>query len=118
MADEPVDVVLLLDMLHYVDDEIAAAVFRRSFQMLAPGGLVEARCTIQASGRLSWSWRLEQARIRLAGYGAWYRSPDRMAELLADAGFTVIVKEVTANPELAWLVGQATKEAAGAAPRP
>jgi cyclopropane fatty-acyl-phospholipid synthase-like methyltransferase len=117
MADEPVDVVLLLDMLHYVDDEIAAAVFRRSFQMLAPGGLVVARCTIQASGRLSWSWRLEQARIRMAGYEAWYRSADRVAELLAESGFTVIVNEVTANPELAWLVGQATKEAAGVVPR-
>ena len=118
LADAPADVVLLLDMLHYVDDAIVTAVFRRSLQALAPGGLLVARCTVQAPGRPSWSWRLEQARIRLAGYGAWYRSPDRMAELLADAGFTVIVKEVTANPELAWLVGQATKEAAGAAPRP
>jgi SAM-dependent methyltransferase len=118
LAGAPAEVVLLLDMLHYVDDAITAAVFRRSFQALAPGGLLVARCTVQAPGRPSWSWRLEQARIRMAGYGAWYRSPARMAELLADAGFTVIVKEVTANPELAWLVGQAKKEAAGAAPRP
>ena len=38
-----------------------------------------------------------------------------MAGLLAEAGFTVLVQEVTANPELAWLVGQAKKEAADAA---
>jgi hypothetical protein len=75
-----------------------------------------ARCTIRPAGKPSWSWRLEKARIRLSGHEAWYRSPERLTELLAEAGFTVIVREITANPELAWLVGQAKKEAAHAAP--
>jgi predicted exporter/SAM-dependent methyltransferase len=116
LSAAPVDVVLLLDMLHYVDEATAAELFRRSFQLLAEGGLLVARCTIRPVGRTSWSWRLEKARIRLSGHEAWYRSPEKMAELLAEAGFTVIVQEVTANPELAWLVGQAKKEAAHAAP--
>ncbi len=34
-----------------------------------------------------------------------------MAGLLTKAGFTVIINEVTANPELAWIVGLAKKEA-------
>jgi SAM-dependent methyltransferase len=117
LSAAPVDVVLLLDMLHYVDEATAAELFRRSFQLLAEGGLLVARCTIRPVGRTSWSWRLEKARIRLSGHEAWYRSPEKMAELLAEAGFTVIVQEVTANPELAWLVGQAKTEAAHAAPR-
>ncbi|MDO9066959.1 MAG: class I SAM-dependent methyltransferase, partial [Deltaproteobacteria bacterium] len=116
LPGDPADVVLLLDMLHYVDDEIAASVFSKSFQMLADGGLLVARCTIRPSGRPSWSWRLEKARIKLSGHEAWYRSPQEMAGLLTKAGFTVIVNEVTANPELAWIVGLAKKEATCAAP--
>ncbi len=111
LAGDPADVVLLLDMLHYVDDEIAASVFRESFQMLAPGGLLVARCTICPSGRPSWSWWFEKTRIKLSGNEAWYRSPEEMAGLLTKAGFTVIINEVTANPELAWIVGLAKKEA-------
>lgn len=116
LPDAPADVVLLLDMLHYVNDTTSREVFRKSFQILGKGGLLVARYTIRPAGRPSWSWRLEKARIRLSGHEAWYRSPERLAELLAEAGFTVLVQEVTANPELAWLVGQANKEAAHAAP--
>jgi len=116
LSGEPVDVVLLLDMLHYVDDEIAAEIFRKSFQILAEGGLLVARCTVRPAGRPSWSWLLEKARIQLSGHKAWYRSPEKIAELLAEAGFAVIVREVTANPELAWVVGQTKKEAVDAAP--
>jgi SAM-dependent methyltransferase len=116
VSGDPADIILLLDMLHYVDDGIVATIFRKSFQMLAEGGLVVARCTLRPSGRPSWSWRLETARIRLSGHEAWFRSPEKMAGLLAEAGFTVIVQEVTANPELAWIVGQAKKEGAGATP--
>ncbi|MFA6284342.1 MAG: methyltransferase domain-containing protein [Desulfurivibrionaceae bacterium] len=116
VSGNPADIVLLLDMLHYVDDGIIAAIFRKSFQMLAEGGLVVARCTLRPSGRPSWSWRLETTHIKLSGHEAWFRSPEKMAGLLAEAGFTVIVQEITANPELAWIVGQAKKEAAGAAP--
>ncbi len=116
LPGDPVDVVLLLDMLHYVDDETAASLLRRSFEVLAAGGLVVARCSVRPSGRPSWAWRLEKARIRLSGHEAWYRPPEKIAALLVEAGFQVIVREVSANPELAWLVGLAQKEAAGAAP--
>jgi predicted exporter/SAM-dependent methyltransferase len=106
------DLVLLLDMLHYVDDEAAVSVFHKSFQMLAPGGILVARCTLRPSGRPSWAWQLEKARIQIAGHKPWYRSPEEMAELLTEAGFTVIVNEISAvNPELVWMVGQAKKEA-------
>jgi uncharacterized protein len=110
------DVVLLLDMLHYVDDETAAAVFQKSFQMLSAEGILVARCTLRPPGRPSWSWRIEQARIHMSGHQPFYRSPDEMAGLLIKAGFTVIVNEVSAvNSELVWVVGQVKKDATCAA---
>lgn len=111
LADGSADVVLLLDMLHYVDDATVEALLQRSFRMLAPGGILVTRCSVVSGGRRSWAWRLEEARIRMSGHRPWFRSPDALAGLLATAGFAVVVNEVTANPELAWLVGVASKEA-------
>ena len=118
LPDDPADVVLLLDMLHYLDDETAKAVFHKSFQSLALEGILVTRFTIRPAGRPSWSWRLENTRIKVSGQKAWYRTSENMAELLKEAGFAVIVNEVTAaNPELVWMVGLAQKEAACAAQR-
>lgn len=108
----PADAVLLLDMLHYLDDETAAAIFLKSFHALNPKGLLVARCTIHPSGRPSWSWRLEDRRIQISGRRPWYRSPEVLARLMQEAGFAVIVNEVSAaNPELVWLVGRTENEA-------
>lgn len=116
LPGDSADVVLLLDMLHYVDDETAAAVFHKSFQSLVIGGILVTRFTIRPACRPSWSWRLENIRIKVSGQKGWYRSSAKMAELLKEAGFAVIVNEVTAaNPELVWMVGLAHREAACAA---
>ncbi len=110
VVPRPADVVLLLDMLHYLDDETAAAVFKNSFQVLAEKGLLVTRFVIQPTERPSWSWRLEDSRIKISGRHPWYRSPVRMTELLKEAGFIVIVNEVSAgNPELVWMVCRAEK---------
>ena len=119
LPNDPADVVLLLDMLHYVDDEIAKTVFRKSFQSLAIGGVLVARFTVMPAGKTSWSWRLENIRIKISGQKAWYRSSGKMAELLTDAGFSVMLNEVSAgNPELVWMVALAKKESACAARLP
>lgn len=110
LPDGPADLVLLLDMLHYVDDGIAAAIFNKSFQILGSGGVVAMRFTIRPAGRRSFSWLLENVRIKALGQRAWYRSRDKMSALLEQAGFVLLVNEVTAaNPELAWMVGRAEK---------
>ncbi len=107
----PADIVLLLDMLHYLDDETAAAVFKRSFQALGYGGILVTRFVIRPAARPSWSWWLEDVRIRVSGGRTWYRTAERMAELVKEFGFEIIVSEVSAvNPELVWMVGRADKE--------
>jgi SAM-dependent methyltransferase len=109
------DVVLLLDMLHYLDDRTAAAVLDRSFQVLGNNGLLVTRFVLPPAGRPSWSWHLEDSRIKLSGRRPWYRGPERMAEWMRQAGFVLMVNEVsTGNPELFWMVCRAEKEAAGA----
>ncbi len=110
-APRPADIVLLLDMLHYLDDETALAVFKQSFQALRNSGCLVTRFVIQPIARPSWSWRLEDFRIRFSGGKTWYRTAEKTAELMRKAGFEVLVNEVSAvNPELVWLVCSADKE--------
>jgi len=115
----PVDVVLFLDMLHYLDDKTAVAVFKKSSQVLGKDGMVVARLVIQPTGRPSWSWWLEDWRVKVSGHRSWYRSKEQMAELLQEAGFVIIINEVSAtNPELVWVVGRVAKESGSAGQKP
>jgi predicted exporter/SAM-dependent methyltransferase len=101
----PADLILLLDMFHYLDDETAAAVLRNSYDALGENGILVTRFAIRPSGKLSWNWQLEDLRIRFAGGHAYYRSADKMADFMREAGFTVAVNEVSAvNRELIWMV--------------
>ncbi|BHH82328.1 methyltransferase domain-containing protein [Desulforhopalus sp. 52FAK] len=106
------DAVLLLDMIHYLDDETVADVFEKSFQALGEGGVLVTRFVLPPSDKPSWSWHLEDKRIKLSGGAVYYRSADTIAEFIEKAGFEVILNEVsTSNSELVWMVSRVGKEA-------
>ncbi len=108
----PVDVVLLLDMLHYLDDQHLAATLERSCRLLAPGGILVARFVIRPPERRSFSWYFEEFRVRIAGRRTWYRRPEDLAGLMTGCGFVVLTLAPTpSNDELFWLVGRAEEMA-------
>ncbi|WP_028584076.1 methyltransferase domain-containing protein [Desulfogranum mediterraneum] len=99
------ELVLLLDMLHYLDEQTATALLQASRRCLDPGGRVVIRSVLAPPGRRSWSWWLEEYRIRLSGHRASYRSQAQLAELLSRTGYRVTMSQLSpANPELFWLV--------------
>lgn len=106
-----VDLVLLLDMLHYLDDQTVTTLLTNCLQALAPNGLLVIRYAIQPATAPSKAWRLEDYRIRLAGGKPWYRSAARMAELITEAGF-VIDTNITSssNNELVWMIGRPARQ--------
>jgi uncharacterized protein len=107
----PPNLVLLLDMLHYLDDESITTLFANCFQTMADKGLLLTRFVIRPTGTPSWSWKLEEYRIQFSGGKTYYRSADRMAELMEDAGFHIETNMTTlANTELIWLMGRIDKE--------
>lgn len=115
VSGDPAEVVLLLDMLHYLDEQTVRSVFTGSFAALAPGGILVTRFVIRPTGRPSWFWKIEDTRIKISGQRPWYHSAERMAGLMAEVGFVVIVNEVsTANAELVWMVGRTENEVIGA----
>ncbi len=105
------DLVLLLDMLHYLDDLSVQTLFTNCFQGMAHRGIVLARFVTRPDGVPSLSWKLEEYRIKLAGKKTYYRDADTMAVLLKEAGFQVKVNSVSrSNQELVWLMGCASKK--------
>lgn len=108
--EQQADLVLLLDMLHYLDDATVQAILVNSGNILASDGKLLLRFTVERPEKVSFAWRIEDARIRLSGNKAWYRSLDRMAELLQCNGFTVIQKNISShNTELAWIIARSDK---------
>jgi len=109
--ENPADLVLLLDMLHYLDDKSITTLFTDCCQALNNEGLLLIRVVIQPEGSPSWSWKLEDYRIKLSGAKANYRSAERMTELMKKNGFHIESSTVSKkNAELIWLIGRADKK--------
>ncbi len=106
----PPELILLLDMLHYLDDDSLASLFSNCFQSVADQGLLLIRYVTRADTTPSWSWKLEDFRAKLSGGQTHYRSITQMAEFMERSGFSIATNTVSrSNPELIWLIGRAEK---------
>ncbi|WP_051309148.1 MMPL family transporter [Desulfogranum japonicum] len=102
------DCILLLDMLHYLDEQCLKQLLTNCRHILRDHGILAIRFVIRPQGKRSWSWHLEDIRIRLHGGQAHYRSREHIADLCKQAGLTVSVSEVSGNnPELIWIICEA-----------
>lgn len=100
----PVDLVLVLDMLHYLDDAALERLLAETGQRLAGDGLLVVRFVLPVRRPGFW-WRLEDFRVRCAGRRACYRSLAEMRTHMERAGLAVCKAETApSNTELAWLV--------------
>ena len=103
---QPVDVVLLLDMSHYLDEHQLAATLRRSWELLTEGGMLLVRFVVRPQEKRSKCWYLEDWRVRISGRRPWYRRPEDLNRLLAESGFVDLKLEAAINSELFWMVGR------------
>jgi SAM-dependent methyltransferase len=111
LLSQPADLVLLLDMLHYLDDTTITTLLTNCFQALAPNGRLVLRYVILPDTPPSKSWRLEDYRIRLSGGKPWYRSTEEMVGLMTEAGFVMETNMTSSsNNELIWMIGRAAKQ--------
>lgn len=108
---EDIDIALLLDILHYLDDETLATLVANVREALGTQGVLISRYVINPPDRPSWSWRLEDFRVRSSGRKPYYRSCEELAGILEKCGFIIETNEVSPdNPELYWLAARADKD--------
>ena len=111
-APEKVDTVLMLDMMHLLDDDALRLTLQRIEERLEPGGRLILRATIPSRKRLSWLRRLEEWRLQAVRATPHYRTVEAISTLLAGAGLTVTcVEAAAADREEMWFVAE--KQTAG-----
>ena len=101
-ADE-IDLVLMLDVLHYLDDLSLSEMLSFLRQRLCSSGRIVIRVTIPGR-KMAWERALEQLRLWLRRKNAHFRSLDALRGLLKDCGFAVAKIESTPDREETWLI--------------
>ncbi len=101
------DAALMLDMIHYLDDDALKHTFERLVGSLRHDGRLIIRTSIRPEERPSWSWRFESIKLAISGTTVYYRSVDEIRSMIVDAGFKIEVASPSKfNKELFWFVAR------------
>ena len=104
---EVLDIALLLDMIHYINDEDLERTFRTIHSQLKDSGRLIIRATVPSSKKVPWERWLEVQRNRIIKNTIWLRSEGEIKEMLVRAGFRIILLEPTAQSrEETWFVAE------------
>lgn len=105
---ERFDLVLILDVIHFLPDDALTCTLQRIHAALGAEGHLFVRAVIPPSGRATLLWRIEMLRQRLTGAHAFYRPVERIRALIAAAGFVVEHEGISGgNPEMVWYIARA-----------
>jgi hypothetical protein len=75
------------------------------------GGRLIVRAAIRPRRRLPWVWWLENAKLRIAGVPAYYRSAEQLEKVIARSGFQMTeMLPSGVHDELVWLVAGAARQ--------
>ncbi|MDD4092032.1 MAG: MMPL family transporter [Smithellaceae bacterium] len=113
-VEGPVDHVLMLDMLHLIDDREVQLVFQRIYDKLGPDGALVIRATVPSAGKVPWKRWIEAARLKWTGMPERFRGEREITGFMEAAGFAAMVH---ASPvpgvEEKWFIGKKRGEASG-----
>ncbi len=102
-----VDYVLMLDMLHLINDEELKLVLRRIYEKLEAGGTLVIRATVPSKRKVPWKRWIEATRLKITGMKEHFREEKEITCFMTAAGFLV---EVFASPaagvEEKWFAGE------------
>jgi Predicted exporter len=102
-----VDYVLMLDMLHLINDEELRLVLQRIYEKLEAGGTLLIRATVPSGRKVPWKRWVEAARIKLSGMQERFREEKEIKGFMTASCFTVeVFSSPTAGVEEKWFVGK------------
>ncbi len=103
---ENLDLVLMLDVIHYLSDADLYLTLQSLQKKIKEDGFVLVRTDFPGSSGLSWKHRLESLRWALEGLGRpIYRSGERLTAMAAEAGFKVdFVESCAVGSTKFWMV--------------
>ncbi len=107
----PVDMALLLDVIHMLDDGELHLTLARLAAMMEPGGILVLRAIVPAFSKPSPERRFEQLRLKWTGKQAQFRPAEEVRQAVEDAGLRVTAREpASANREVWWFIARKPME--------
>jgi predicted exporter/ubiquinone/menaquinone biosynthesis C-methylase UbiE len=106
-VEDPVDTVIMLDMLHLISDDELKLVLERIYQKLSADGTLLIRATVPSDKKMPWKRRIESIRAKLTKTPVCFRKEAEIVNYMTSAGFAVSVNaSAQASVEEKWLVGK------------
>jgi trans-aconitate methyltransferase len=103
---QPADLVVMLDIAHYLSDQALEKTLNRLYDRLQDNGRLIIRVTVPPQRRFPVLYWIEEIRLKLARVPSFYRTKDTLAAMLAAAGFKVEQTAISGGKgELCWLIG-------------
>lgn len=104
-VSEPADLVLMLDMLHYLNDDDMTLTFKELRKIMADQGLLILRTAMPAKGQFSFLYWIEELKLKSKGMSTWYKSIDKIESTLIDSGFKIEkIEPSSQNGDLMWFI--------------
>jgi len=90
-APGPADLVMMLDMLHYITDDELRLTLQRLNGALAHSGSLIIRAALPPKGRraLARAWWVENLKNKISGIKCYYRSFDEITTIILAAGYKI-----------------------------
>jgi len=105
MVEEPVDLAIMLDILHYLKDDVLEMTLNRLYNKLRTGSCLIIRASIPPERRFPLVWWLENFKFRVLRTPSYYRSVEQIKKMIVQAGFKIEQTEPSGtNGELAWFI--------------
>ena len=103
--DVLLDLVIMLDMSHYLKDWELEKTVACIHERLLPGGRLIIRSVLPPSGRPRWTWRLEHVKLKINGLTACYRDAVALCAILEKCGFEVLSSRTSGRlGDMVWHV--------------
>jgi len=106
-VDGNVDYVLMLDMLHLINDNEVRRALGRIYEKLEKGGTLLIRTTIPSERRAPWKRWMEIIRLKITRAPNRFRDESEIVDFMKAAGFDVFLNSSpTEGVEEKWFVGK------------
>ncbi len=101
------DMVMMLDMLHYLNDPELMQTLQKLYESLHNGGLLIVRTAVLPAKKPTWGWRLENLKLKISGTKCYYRTLDQIAALIVQAGYKIDHQAPSGSTgELYWFIAK------------
>jgi SAM-dependent methyltransferase len=108
---EPADAAIILDVIHFLNDEDLRATLENIRSKLGRDGILVVRAVIRPLKSGSFMWKIQAIKMWISRTPAYFRSVEKIKEMIVHGGFACEpVRPLQSNEESVWFIGKAREE--------